>query len=83
MARPKKRKSRLQSASPTRRGAVERTAIAFRLPVALLRRVDAAAERAGVSRTWKVGELLDAALRAEGELETREASDERQIDLFA
>lgn len=83
MARPKKRKSRLQSASPTRRGAVERTAIAFRLPVALLRRIDAAADRARVNRTWMVEQLLDSALQAAGEPEQREAPDERQVDLFA
>lgn len=83
MAKKRKRRPSLERANPTRPGAVPRRAIAFRLPVALVDRVDAAAERSCVNRTYKVEQLLSAGLDQEGvSATTREASD-GQPDLFA
>ena len=84
MARKPKRKTKLSSTTPTRRGAVERAPIAFRLPVALVAQVDQRAEIEGVNRTWMVETLLRQALTI-GPMpaELKEARDDRTLDLFA
>lgn len=82
MAKKRKRRTTPARANPTRPGGAPRRAIAFRLRVDLIDRVDAAAERANVNRTYKVEQLLNVGLDQEPALAApQEASHEP--DLFA